>query len=95
MLLARPQSGCVSDKDCLCCRINDREPHYYADGEDAYDMRKYLKSSLLAAAPNGNASGKAKEDAGMQADGTSPQKDARPKSGDRGRKGKAVNDEAD
>ena len=24
-------------------RINDVEPRYYADGEDAYDMRKYLK----------------------------------------------------
>lgn len=58
-------------------------------------MRKYLKSSLLAAAPNGNALGKAKEDAGKQADGTSPQKDARPKSGDKSRKAKAINDEAD
>lgn len=26
-----------------CCRIHDREAKYYADGEDAFDMRKYLK----------------------------------------------------
>lgn len=25
------------------CRINDIEAKYYADGEDAYDMRKYLR----------------------------------------------------
>ena len=28
---------------CTCCSISDTEPHYYADGEDAYDMRKELK----------------------------------------------------
>jgi hypothetical protein len=27
----------------LLCRINDIEAKYYADGEDAYDMRKYLR----------------------------------------------------
>jgi hypothetical protein len=28
----------------LCCRrIHDEEKGYYADGEDAYDMRKYFK----------------------------------------------------
>lgn len=27
----------------LVCRINDIEAKYYADSEDAYDMRKQLK----------------------------------------------------
>lgn len=25
------------------CRIHDREAKYYANGEDAYEMRKYFK----------------------------------------------------
>ncbi len=31
-------------------RINDTEAKYYADGEDAYDMRKKLKSRPKGAA---------------------------------------------
>ena len=27
----------------ICCRVHDIEAKYYADGEDAYDMRKYLR----------------------------------------------------
>ena len=42
----------------LSSRISDTEPHYYADGEDAYDMRKHLKpkSPLADSSPAGKAS---------------------------------------
>ena len=42
----------------MSCRISDTEPHYYADGEDAYDMRKHLKpkSPLADTSPTGKAS---------------------------------------
>ena len=89
---------CLNMHTCLLYRIHDREPHYYADGEDAYDMRKYLKPSNALAAANGT-SGKAKEEDGKQAGGgTAQQKKvdgARPKSGDKSRKAKVDYDEVD
>jgi hypothetical protein len=30
----------------LLCTINDIEAKYYADGDDAYDMRNYLRGKL-------------------------------------------------
>lgn len=33
----------LSYPECLCRSINDVEAKYYADGEDAYDMRKMLE----------------------------------------------------
>ena len=34
--------SCLWQLDGCLCRINDREAKYYADDEDAYDMRKQL-----------------------------------------------------
>lgn len=92
-----------SDFRHIACisRIHDREPHYYADGEDAYDMRKYLKPASGLGTANGGTPGKAKEDAGkQQADGSTaqqgkPSEDARPKSGDKARRAKVAVDEVD
>ncbi|KAK9907688.1 hypothetical protein WJX75_008161 [Coccomyxa subellipsoidea] len=76
--------------ETLGYQIHDKEPHYYADGEDAYDMRKYLKPASALAAANGT-SGKAKEDDGKQKKAG----DGRPKSGDKARKAKVAVDEVD
>ncbi|CAL8462924.1 g2458 [Coccomyxa elongata] len=87
--------------ETLGYQIHDREPHYYADGEDAYDMRKYLKPASALGAANGGTPGKAKEDAGkQQVDGSTAQQgkpadDARPKSGDKARRPKVAVDEVD
>lgn len=35
-----PQLKCSAHR---ACSIHDREAKYYADGEDAYDMRKKLR----------------------------------------------------
>lgn len=42
-------------------RIHDEEKGYYADGEDAYDMRKYLKPRKEASANGTQGESKAKE----------------------------------
>ena len=49
---------CVLTAASACCRISDTEPHYYADGEDAYDMKKELKpkSPLADSMPSSKAS---------------------------------------
>lgn len=43
--------GHASDKLCIICSVNDVEEKYYADGEDAYDMRKPFKQLKHKAAP--------------------------------------------
>ena len=34
------KSDWIPEQHMVCCRIQDTEAKYYADGEDAYDMRK-------------------------------------------------------
>ena len=48
-------------------RINDVEKGYYADGEDAYDMRKNFKKSAETKGSEGKAEATEKEDGGKDA----------------------------
>ena len=64
----------------LCCRISDTEPSYYADGENAYDMRKQLKpkSPLADSSPSSSKTskdGKAPRDSQKQRNQQQPQKE--------------------
>jgi hypothetical protein len=38
---------------CAPCRIHDREAKYYANGEDAYEMRNYFGKTPPKAAKKG------------------------------------------
>ena len=42
ILPATVSMSCLLQLSGCLCRINDREAKYYADDEDAYDMRKQL-----------------------------------------------------
>ena len=44
--------------DTLGYNINDREEKYYADGEDAFDMRKSFGAIETAGGKKGEAAGK-------------------------------------
>ena len=35
-------------KETMCYQVQDREEKYYADGEDAFDMRKTLSTAPLS-----------------------------------------------
>jgi hypothetical protein len=47
-LLLLQQGGEPLQAPIHCCRVNDREEKYYADGEDAYDMRRTFTEGAKA-----------------------------------------------
>ena len=49
------------------CRINDVEKGYYADGEDAYDMRKNFNKGAEPKGSNGKAEATENEDGSKDA----------------------------